>query len=66
MDNIYGMTEYTAMDIHGSVVLLKFRTTVLKLVWIEGFYDGTLDCLLCGNEEEIVKHFVIECEGLMK
>ena len=32
--------------------------------WRQGFEGGAVDCLLCGGEEEILRHFVVECREL--
>ena len=46
---------------YGSVLLFQCRINTLKLRWRQGFKGGAVDCLLCGGEEETVRHFVMEC-----
>ena len=40
--------------------MFQCRTNTLKLRWRQGFQGGSVDCLLCGGEEETVRHFVME------
>ena len=49
---------------YGSVLLLQCRTNTLKLRFRQGFEGGVVDCLLCGVEEETMRHFVMECGEL--
>ena len=49
---------------YGSVLLFQCRTNTLKLRWMQGFEGGAVDCLLCGGEEENVRHFVMEYHEL--
>ena len=51
---------------YGSVLLFHCRTNTLKLRWRLGFEGGAVDCLLCGGEEETVRHFVMECGELQE
>ena len=51
---------------YGSVLLFKCRTNTLKLRWRQGFEGGAVDCLLCGGEEETLRHFVVECRELQE
>ena len=46
---------------YGSVLLVQCRTNTRKLRWRQGFEDGAVDYLLCGGEEETLRHFVMEC-----
>ena len=51
---------------YGSVLLFQCRTNTLKLGWRQGFEGGAVDCLLCGGEEETLRHFVVECRELQE
>ena len=51
---------------YGSVLLFQCRSNTLKLRWRQGFEDGAADCLLCGGEEETVRHFVMGCGELLE
>ena len=51
---------------YGSVLLVQCRTNTLKFRWRQGFEDGAVDCLLCGGEEETVRHFVMECREMQE
>ena len=51
---------------YGSVLLVECRTNTLKLRWRQGFEGGAVDCLLCGGEEETLRHFVMECHELQE
>ena len=51
---------------YGSVLLFQCRTNTLKLRWRQGFEGGAVDCLLCGEEEETTRHFVMECHELQE
>ena len=33
---------------------------------MQGFEGGAVDCLLCGGEEETMRHFVMECGELQE
>ena len=58
-EGIYG-NEY------GSVLLFQCRTNTMNLRWRHGFEGGAVDCLLCGVEEESLRHFVVECRELQE
>ena len=65
----WGMRVYTAMNMVLSCcfnVEVVGRTNTLKLKWRQGFEGGAVDCLLCGGEEETVRHFVVECRELQE
>ena len=47
-------------NVFGSVFMFRCRTNTLRLRWRYGFSRGAVDCLLCGAEEETVKHFVMK------
>ena len=49
---------------YGSVLLFQCRTDTLKLRWRQNFEGEAVDCLLCGGEEETLRHFVLECREL--
>ena len=51
---------------YGSVLLFQCRTNTLKLRWRQGFEGGAVYCLLCGGEEETVRHFVVDCRELQE
>ena len=51
---------------YGSVLLFQCRTNTLKLRWWQGFEGGVVNCLLCGGEEETVRHFVMACRELQE
>ena len=53
-------------SVYGSVLLFQCRTNTLKLRWRQGFEGGAVYCLLCGGEEETVRHFVVECRELQE
>ena len=55
------MDEGIYSNEYGSVLLFECRTNTLKLRWRQGFEGGAVDCLLCGGEDETVRHFVMEC-----
>ena len=47
-----------------SVLLFQFRTNTLKLRWRQGLEGEVVDCLMCGEEEETAKYFVMDCREL--
>ena len=49
---------------YGSMLLFKCRINTLRLRWRQGFEGGGVDCLLCGGEEDTVRHSVVECREL--
>ena len=48
------------------VLLFQCRNNTLKIRWMQCFEGGMVDCLLCGGEEETVRHFVMECGELQE
>ena len=61
-DNIGGGEIYD--NSWGSVLLFRVRSNTLKLGWRAGFVSGDTSCVLCQEEVETLKHFLVECEGL--
>ena len=51
---------------YGSVLLFQCRTNTLKLKWRQSFEGGAVDCLLCREEKDSVRHFVMECGELQE
>lgn len=56
-ENYYDNTE-------GSVLMFRARSNTLKLRWRNRFEDGDVCCLLCGEEEETLSHFIKRCRAL--
>ena len=46
-----------------SVLLFKARSNCLKLNWRNRFLGGDIGCKLCGEREETLEHFLLECPG---
>ena len=47
-----------------SVIMFRCRSNTLKLGWRARFVGGNVGCVLCGGEEETLRHFLVECEEL--
>ena len=44
-----------------STLLFKCRSNTLKLNWRNRFTDGDTSCPMCGEPEETLQHFLMEC-----
>ena len=61
------MRVYTAMNMVQSCCFnVEQIGPTLKLRRRQGFEGGAVDCLLCGGEEETLRHFVVECRELQE
>ena len=60
------MRVCTALNMVQFDELFQCRTNTMKLRWRKRFEGGAVDCLLCGGEEETVRHFVVECRELQE
>ena len=48
----------------GSVLLFRVRSNTLRLGWRARYWGGEVGCMMCGAEEETLKHFLLECPEL--
>ena len=47
-----------------SIIMFKARSNSLKLKWRSRFQNESVVCVLCGEEEENLQHFLIRCPAL--
>ena len=47
-----------------SSLMFKCRTNSLRLGWRNRFSGGSVECGMCGEGEETLEHFLIECRQL--
>ena len=51
----------------GSTLLFRARSNTLRLGWRGRFSNASVTCGLCGGEEEeTLKHFIVECRSLQE
>ena len=48
----------------GACLLFRVRTNTLRLGWRARFWGGEVECGMCGEGEETLEHFLMECPGL--
>ena len=47
-----------------SNIMFRCRTNTLRLGWRNRFGEGNIECSLCGEREETLEHFLLECVQL--